>query len=243
MQNVGQYSNSTPLFEGGDCEDCTQRICEIVNTIKANLVDMTKDVRQRLDLQYDPPCINVVFAPDSNITSRIYMARGIYNPPEQYDTQQQNDADVQKEGNHTFGVVGHRVHGMFYFSVVECVTALLVVHDDQNDGVKCEQIQQDFWRDMCKKKCELEVINTTEAANAYKHVLWVDMYMVFEYSPCQRNGQHEMLLSFGAGTYHTYADCITIDCDFTDEKAMLYELTAKMQQSEHNHEGFILLIA
>jgi len=83
MQHSEKFKASTPLFEGGDCEDCTQRICELINTIKANLVSMTADIRERLRLDYDPPCIHGMFAPNANITSRFYMARGLYHPPKQ----------------------------------------------------------------------------------------------------------------------------------------------------------------
>ena len=141
MLNAGEFNASTPLFEGGDCEDCVQRICEIVNTIESNLDIMIRTVRDHLGLDFDPPAICGVFG----ITSCFYMARGIYHDPNPDDG---NEAETSQQhestGNHTFGVVAHTVAACFHFLVIECVSAVLILHDKEGSECRSQHYRCSF---------------------------------------------------------------------------------------------------
>jgi len=241
MLMAGEFNASTPLFEGGDCEDCVQRICEIVNTIKANLDSMIRTVRDHLGLDFDPPAVRGVFGADTDITSCFYMARGIYHDPNP-DEGSEAEPPQQHEstGNHTFGVVAHTVAACFHFSVVECVSAVLILHDKK--GSECEHMADAFQHRMKSLQTNLDVINEDEAAEAYRHVLWMGTYMVFEYTKCRRNNADEMLLSYGAATYQTYAQCVQIDDSFTDVHAIIATLTPMMTNSPEHDSEFVLVL-
>ena len=239
--NGGEFDGSTPLFEGGDCEDCVQRICEIVNTIKSNLDNMIRTVRDRLGLDFDPPAIRGVFGADTDITSCFHMARGIYHDANPDDgNEAKTSQQHENTGNHTFGVVAHTVAACFHFSVIECVSAVLILHD--KEGSECEHLADAFQDRMQSLHTNLDVINDDEAAEAYRHVLWMGTYMVFEYTKCRRNNADEMLLSYGAATYRTYAQCVQIDDSFTDVHAIIETLTRMMSNSPEHDCEFVLLL-
>jgi len=239
--NGGEFDGSTPLFEGGDCEDCVQRICEIVNTIKSNLDSMIRTVRDRLGLDFDPPAIRGVFGADTDITSCFHMARGIYHDANPDDgNEAKTSQQPENTGNHTFGVVAHTVAACFHFSVIECVSAVLILHD--KEGSECEHLADAFQDRMQSLHTNLDVINDDEAAEAYRHVLWMGTYMVFEYTKCRRNNADEMLLSYGAATYRTYAQCVQIDDSFTDVHAIIETLTRMMSNSPEHDCEFVLLL-
>jgi len=181
---------SESLFEGGDCEDCAQRVYQIIYCISKHTEELCQLLEDKL--QCETPGIRDVFAAISSLTSCVYIARGVYY-----------DEELDKDGNHTFCVVGHTGKDNYHFSIVECVSAVLIIHN--KDDAACAVIGETFENALSEQKTPLAVLNKTSAAHCYKHILWVDMYMVFEYvhDPHYPGGR-EMLLSFGAASYFDY---------------------------------------
>jgi len=208
---------------------------------------MTQNVQTRLGLSEAPACLEDVFDQRCSITHQLYMARGIYHPEDTGDGCLTEDSVPEPEdatdGNHTFGVVAHTVANTFYFSVMECVSAVLVLRseDEARNTSVCNIFNAEIQRALPESTplTYLDVMSTQQAASMYKHVFWVDEYMVFEYAPCIREGRTEMLLSFGAATYHQYRCCLKIDADALSEVMLALHQTLDDTVLQ---EGLVVLI-
>ena len=130
-----------------------------------------------------PKAMQDVFCNASMMQNKVYMARGIYEDPN------------GRDQNHTFCVIGHQRGREFYFSVIECVAAILIFHDKTLE--ECQHTQKEFAKNY-GAKTQLHVMNKKMASERYKHILWVGPNMVFEcIGPTQT---HAAYLSFGAGS-------------------------------------------
>jgi len=76
-----------------------------------------------------PKAMNDVFCNTSMMQNTLYMARGIYE-------------DKGIDQNHTFCVIGHERARDFYFFVVKCVTAVLILNDKNDD--ECKHTEHEF---------------------------------------------------------------------------------------------------
>jgi len=145
-----------------------------------------------------PKAMTDVFCSTSMMQNTPYMARGIY------------EDDDCNDQNHTFCVIGHERRRTFFFSVVECVTPVLVLNVRTRE--KCLQRQRAFAKNYGTKS-PMHVMNKEMMALRYKHILWVGPYMVFE---CvAKNGRRAAFISFGAGSYKEYTGalcCVVRGC-------------------------------
>jgi len=135
-----------------------------------------------------PKCMGDVFCSTSMLQNTPYMARGIY------------EDDDGKDQNHTFCAIGHERGNDFFFSIVECVTPILVLQEHTSDD--CEHRQNEFAHNY-GTRTQMHVLNKTMMAKRYKHILWVGSYMVFECIAATES--KHAYISYGAGSYHTYS--------------------------------------
>jgi len=142
-----------------------------------------------------PKAMTDVFCSISMLQNTPYMARGIY----------EDDDGVDQ--NHTFCVIGHEHGRKFFFSVVECVTPILVLNVPS--GAQCAQRQRAFANNYGTKS-QMHVMSKEMMALRYKHILWVGPYMVFE---CvAKSGNQASFISFGAGSYKDYTGVCVCAC-------------------------------
>jgi len=135
-----------------------------------------------------------VLCSTSMLQNTPYMARGIY--------EDESGADQ----NHTFCVIGHERGRNFFFSVVECVTPILVLNVSGKE--QCKQ-RQDAFANNFGNKTQMHVMNKKMMAQRYKHILWVGPYMVFECIAA--SGSKHAYISFGAGSYQNYTGvCVCV---------------------------------
>jgi len=121
------------------------------------------------------------------IDNTPYMARGIY-------------VDAQgNDQNHTFCAIGHKYNGCYSFSIIECVTSILVLNSTSQ--AQCTQIEQAF-AVKYGHETPMHVVNKETMQKKYKHILWVGQYMVFECIAAQN--LEKSYISFGAGSYFEY---------------------------------------
>jgi len=139
-----------------------------------------------------PKCMLDVFCNTSMIENTPYMARGIYV-----------DADG-KDQNHTFCAIGHNHNQYFSFSIIECVTSILVLNNTSE--AQCKQSEQALIGKY--GRCTpLHVVNKDTMRKKYKHILWVGPYMVFECIAA--SVLEKAYISFGAGSYFNYTgECL-----------------------------------
>jgi len=140
-----------------------------------------------------PKCMLDVFCNTSMIENTPYMARGIYV-----------DA-AGKDQNHTFCAIGHNNNQCFSFSIIECVTSILVLNNTSE--AQCKQTEQAL---IAKYgRCTpLHVVNKDAMRKRYKHILWVGQYMVFECIAA--SALEKAYISFGAGSYFKYTgECLS----------------------------------
>jgi len=134
-----------------------------------------------------PTLLNSVFCNVSMIDNTPYIARGIFV-----------DA-AGNDNNHTFGVIGHKTNECYYFSVVECVTCLVVLNNKNDE--ECKMTERVF-ADAYKYNTPIHVMNKEQMRLKYKHILWVGPYLVFE---CiATDNTRPAHISFGAGSYYDY---------------------------------------
>ena len=134
-----------------------------------------------------PKAMADVFCSTSMLQNTPYMARGIY----------EDESGVDQ--NHTFCVIGHERGRNFFFSVVECVTPILVLNVRGKE--QCKQ-RQDAFANHYGNKTQMHVMNKKMMSQRYKHILWVGPYMVFECIAA--SGSKHAYISFGAGSYQNY---------------------------------------
>ena len=134
-----------------------------------------------------PKCMLDVFCNTSMIENTPYMARGIY-----VDTE-------GKDQNHTFCAIGHNNNQCFSFSIIECVTSILVLNNTSE--AQCKQTERALM-DKYGRCTPLHVVNKDVMRKKYKHILWVGQYMVFECIPAK--ALQKAYISFGAGSYYKY---------------------------------------
>jgi hypothetical protein len=145
-----------------------------------------------------PKAMTDVFCSTSMMQNTPYMARGIY------------EDDDCNDQNHTFCVIGHERGRTFFFSVVECVTPILVLN--VRTRAQCMQRQRAFAKNYGTTS-RMHVMNKETMALRYKHIMWVGPYMVFE---CvAKSGKRPAFISFGAGSYKNYTGalyCVDSQC-------------------------------
>ena len=146
----------------------------------------SRGIYENHDQSY-PRTMADVFCNASMIDNTPYMARGIY---------------VDRKGNdenHTFCVIGHNSNTGYMFSVIECVSSVLVLNNKSVD--ECMLTQHAF-ANKYGNHTPMHVQNKETMQKQYKHILWVGPYMVFE---CiQTTGTNKAYISFGAGSYLEY---------------------------------------
>jgi len=135
-----------------------------------------------------PKCMADVFCSTSMLQNTPYMARGIY------------EDDDGNDQNHTFCAIGHECGNDFSFSIVECVTPILVLRERSSDD--CQHRQNEFAYNY-GTKTPMHVLNKQMMAKRYKHILWVGSYMVFECIAATES--NHAYISYGAGSYYTYS--------------------------------------
>jgi len=132
-----------------------------------------------------------VFCNASMIDNTPYMARGIYVDGQGIDQ------------NHTFCAIGHRYDGCYSFSIIECVTSILVLNEKTT--VECKRIEKAI-ASKYDTLTPMHVLNKEEMQKKYKYILWVGQYMVFECIQIQGPSEapNNAYISFGASSYYEY---------------------------------------
>jgi len=151
-----------------------------------------------------PRVLNSVFCNVSMIDNTPYIARGIFVD------------NAGKDNNHTFCVIGHKTNACYHFSVVECVTCLVVLNNKKDE--ECRMTERVF-ADTYRYGTKIHVMNKEQMRLKYKHILWVGPYMVFE---CiATDNKRPAHISFGAGSYYDYTreftmcSVVVAHCDVT----------------------------
>ena len=134
-----------------------------------------------------PTMLNSVFCNVTMIDNTPYIARGIFV-----------DA-AGNDNNHTFGVIGHKTNESYHFSVVECVTCVVVLNNKNDE--ECKMTERVF-AETYAYNTPIHVMNKEQMRLKYKHILWVGPYLVFE---CiATDNTRPAHISFGAGSYYDY---------------------------------------
>ena len=146
-----------------------------------------------------PHVMTDVFCDTSLLQNTPYMARGIYEDDDDHDQ------------NHTFCAIAHEHGSNFFFSIVECVTPVLVLQE--RTIADCQHRQTEFMNSYGSKN-QLHVLNKKIMSKRYKHILWIGPYMVFEcVAACATKHAY---ISFGAGSYQMYTgeQCVFLPFKF-----------------------------
>ena len=134
-----------------------------------------------------PRVLNSVFCKVSMINNTSYIARGIL-----VDT-------TSNDNNHTFCVIGHKTNESYHFSVVECVTCLVVLNNKKDEE---SRMTEQIFANTYGYNTQIHVMNKEQMRLKYKHILWVGPYIVFE---CiATDNTRPAHISFGAGSYYDY---------------------------------------
>ena len=169
--------------------------------------------------------LNSVFCNVSMIDNTPYIARGIF-----VDT-------ASNDNNHTFCVIGHKTNESYHFSVVECVTCLVVLNNKNDE--ECRMTER-VLADTYGYKTQIHVMNKEQMRLKYKHILWVGPYMVFECIAADKTRPAH--ISFGAGSYYDYTRefVMCFCCLICTQEALRGRVTCKKnaqvlgQEKEHD---------
>ena len=197
--NVRFSENSTNGVDEGDCEDWTQLMIQVINTLKCNLNYFLERIPEY------SITLKSVFSP--YIQTNAYMARGIlHNKGE--------NGDIELI-NHTFGVILHSivdvkndpvVSNHYRLSIIECTLPVFIFPDEMDiEWIQTYMKKIQYTNDI---KTRFHCSSYKESSMKYTNITWVFEYMAFHVKKNTSTEKFEFKL--GISPYTTFSDCIYV---------------------------------